>query len=40
MVLSCDRGAACRGVQGLLTSTAGSVRKEIEALARKQGVVV
>ncbi len=40
MVLSCDRGAACRGVEGLLTSTAGSVRKEIEALARKQGVVV
>jgi phosphotransferase system enzyme I (PtsP) len=40
MVLSCDRGAACRGVQALLSSTAGSVRKEIEALARKQGVVV
>jgi phosphotransferase system enzyme I (PtsP) len=40
MVLSCDRGAACRGVQHLLTSTAGSVREEIEALARKLDVAV
>jgi phosphotransferase system enzyme I (PtsP) len=35
MVLSCDRGAAMRGVEGLLKSSAGSVRAEIEALARK-----
>ncbi len=35
MVLSCDRGAAMRGVNGLLASSAGSVRGEIEALARK-----
>jgi phosphotransferase system enzyme I (PtsP) len=35
MVLSCDRGAAKRGTQGLLKSSAGSVRAEIEALARK-----
>ena len=40
MVLSCDRGAASRGVQALLSSSAGTVRKEIEALARKQGVIV
>ena len=35
MVLSCDRGAAMRGVESLLASSAGSVRAEIEALARK-----
>ena len=35
MVLSCDRGAAMRGVESLLLSSAGSVRAEIEALARK-----
>ena len=35
MVLSCDRGAAMRGVESLLKSSAGSVRAEIEALARK-----
>jgi len=35
MVLSCDREAARRGVEGLLRSAAGSVRGEIEALARK-----
>ncbi|MEO8926667.1 MAG: phosphoenolpyruvate--protein phosphotransferase [Caulobacteraceae bacterium] len=35
MVLSCDREAARRGVEGLLRSNAGSVRGEIEALARK-----
>jgi phosphotransferase system, enzyme I, PtsP len=35
MVLSCDRGAAARGVESLLKSAAGSVRAEIEALARK-----
>jgi phosphotransferase system enzyme I (PtsP) len=35
MVLTCDRGAAMRGIEGLLASSAGSVRAEIEALARK-----
>jgi phosphotransferase system enzyme I (PtsP) len=35
MVLSCDRGAAMRGIESLLGSSAGSVRSEIEALARK-----
>jgi len=35
MVLSCDRGAAGRGLEILLKSTASSVRAEIEALARK-----
>jgi phosphotransferase system enzyme I (PtsP) len=35
MVLSADRGAARRGVESLLKSSAGSVRAEIEALARK-----
>ena len=38
MVLSCDRGAAMRGIQPLLASSAGSVRDEIEALARKVAV--
>src|SRR5580693_6485860 len=40
MVLSCDRGAAMRGLQGLLTSPAGSVRGEVEALVRKLAVAV
>jgi len=40
MVLSCDREAARRGVEGLLRSAAGSVRGEIEALARKLSVAV
>jgi phosphotransferase system, enzyme I, PtsP len=40
MVLSCDREAAHRGVEGLLRSSAGSVRGEIEALARKLFVAV
>ncbi len=40
MVLSCDRGAAGRGIEGLLKSPAGSVRAEIEALARKLHVAV
>jgi phosphotransferase system enzyme I (PtsP) len=40
MVLSCDRGAASRGVLALLGSAAGSVRAEIEALARKNAVAV
>ncbi|WP_374575879.1 phosphoenolpyruvate--protein phosphotransferase [Phenylobacterium sp.] len=35
MVLSCDREAARRGVQALLKGGAGSVRNEIETLARK-----
>ena len=35
MVLSCDREAARRGVSALLKSSAGSVRNEIETLARK-----
>jgi phosphotransferase system, enzyme I, PtsP len=40
MVLTCDRGAAMRGVESLLASSAGSVRAEIEALARKLHVEV
>jgi phosphotransferase system enzyme I (PtsP) len=35
MVLSCDREAARRGVSALLKGTGGSVRNEIETLARK-----
>jgi phosphotransferase system enzyme I (PtsP) len=35
MVLSCDREAARRGVAALLKGGAGSVRNEIETLARK-----
>jgi phosphotransferase system enzyme I (PtsP) len=35
MVLSCDREAARRGISALLKSGAGSVRNEIETLARK-----
>ena len=35
MVLSCDREAARRGVSALLKGAAGSVRNEIETLARK-----
>ncbi|HEY3696253.1 phosphoenolpyruvate--protein phosphotransferase [Phenylobacterium sp.] len=35
MVLSCDREAARRGVSSLLKATGGSVRNEIETLARK-----
>ncbi|HXA39727.1 MAG TPA: phosphoenolpyruvate--protein phosphotransferase [Phenylobacterium sp.] len=40
MVLSCDREAARRGVAALLKSGAGSVRNEIETLARKIYVAV
>ena len=40
MVLSCDREAARRGVEALLKSTAGSIRNELETLARKQYVAV
>lgn len=35
MVLGCDREAARKGVTALLKSSAGSVRNEIETLARK-----
>jgi phosphotransferase system enzyme I (PtsP) len=35
MVLSCDREAASRGVSTLIRSGAGSIRNEIETLARK-----
>ena len=40
MILSLDRGAARRGVAGLLKSSAGSVRNEIETLARKLNVAL
>jgi phosphotransferase system enzyme I (PtsP) len=40
MVLSCDRDAARRGVLALLKGTSGSVRNEIETLARKLYVAV
>jgi phosphotransferase system enzyme I (PtsP) len=40
MVLSCDREAARRGVSALLKGSAGSVRNEIETLARKIYVAV
>jgi phosphotransferase system enzyme I (PtsP) len=40
MVLTCDREAARRGVSALLKSGAGSVRSEIETLARKLGLAV
>jgi phosphotransferase system enzyme I (PtsP) len=40
MILSCDREAARRGVSNLLTSSQGSVRDEIESLARKLNVAI
>ena len=40
MVLSCDREAARRGIEALLKNPGGSVRGEIEALARKHYVAV
>ncbi|WP_174300613.1 phosphoenolpyruvate--protein phosphotransferase [Caulobacter sp. S45] len=40
MVLSLDAGAARRGLTGALKSGAGSVRNEIETLARKLNVAV
>jgi phosphotransferase system enzyme I (PtsP) len=40
MVLSVDREAAHRGVSALLKGTSGSVRNEIETLARKLYVAV
>ncbi|HXQ14881.1 MAG TPA: phosphoenolpyruvate--protein phosphotransferase [Caulobacteraceae bacterium] len=40
MVLSCDREAARRGIEALLKATQGSVRNELETLARKLYVAV
>ena len=40
MVLSCDREAAARGVNTLIKGAAGSIRGEIETLARKLYVAV
>ena len=40
MVLSCDREAARSGVEALLKATQGSVRNELETLARKLYVAV
>jgi phosphotransferase system enzyme I (PtsP) len=40
MVLSCDREAARRGVESLLRGSGGSVRSEVETLARKLSVVI
>ena len=40
MVLSLDREAARRGVEALIRGTSGSVRNEIETLARKLYVAV
>jgi phosphotransferase system enzyme I (PtsP) len=40
MVLSLDAGAARRGLTGVLKSGAGTVRNEIETLARKLNVAV
>jgi phosphotransferase system enzyme I (PtsP) len=39
-VLSCDREAARRGVDALLKASLGSVRNEMETLARKLYVAV
>ena len=40
MVLSCDREAARRGVLSLLKGVSGSVRSEVETLARKLSVAI
>ena len=40
MVLSCDREAARRSVLSLLKGSAGSVRSEVETLARKLSIAV
>ena len=40
MVLSCDRESARRGMASLLKGTSGSVRNEVESLARKLNVAV
>jgi phosphotransferase system enzyme I (PtsP) len=40
MVLSCDREAARRGVAALLKGSSGSLRNEVETLARKLYVAI
>ena len=40
MILSADLTAAKRGMASLLGSSAGSIRNEIESLARKLNVAV
>ena len=40
MILTCDREAARRGISNLLSSSNGSVRNEIESLARKLNVAL
>jgi phosphotransferase system enzyme I (PtsP) len=40
MVLSCDREAARRGMASLLKGAAGTVRNEVETLARKLNVTL
>jgi phosphotransferase system enzyme I (PtsP) len=40
MILSCDQEAARRGVSNLLSSSNGTVRNEIESLARKLNVAL
>jgi phosphotransferase system enzyme I (PtsP) len=40
MILSMDHEAAARGVQSLLRGRGGSIRSEIETLARKLNVAV
>jgi phosphotransferase system enzyme I (PtsP) len=40
MILSCDVEAARRGVTNLLSSSSGSVRSQLESLARKLNVVL
>ena len=40
MILSCDREAARKGVSNLLSSSNGSIRNEIESLARKLNVAL
>jgi len=40
MILSCDREAARRGVSNLLSSSNGSIRSQLESLARKLNVAV
>ena len=40
MVLSCDRESARRGMASLLKGTSGSVRNEVETLARKLSVAL
>jgi phosphotransferase system enzyme I (PtsP) len=40
MVLSCDREAARRGLASLLKGSAGTVRNEVETLARKLNVTL